>query len=286
MLKYSNAGLIVKNNDASVSATLREVRAHLSGLGVNTLLDHSTVSFCDDCDTVDINTIGKSCDIAIVIGGDGTLLSASRALVDYGIPLVGINRGRLGFLVDVPPGGNFNELTEILQGNGIEESRFLLEATVLREGESVAQSLALNDVVVRVNGILQIMDFDVIIDDRLVTHQRADGVVMATPSGSTAYSLSNGGPIVGPSIDAVIMQPICPHTLTSRPLMVDANSILKIHLWDDAVKSVQVICDGQVYNEATLGDMVRVQRYPTRVMLLHPAAYDYHQILKEKLSWG
>ncbi len=277
---------MVKNNDASVSATLREVRAHLSGLGINTLLEHSTKRFCDDCETVDMSVIGESCDVAIVIGGDGTLLNAARALVDYNMPLIGINRGRLGFLVDVPPGGNFHELTEILQGNGIEEQRFLINATVLREGEPVAESLALNDVVVRVKDVLQIMDFDVIIDDKLVTHQRADGVVIATPSGSTAYSLSNGGPIVGPSIDAVVMQPICPHTLTSRPLMVDANSILKIHLWDDAVKSVQVICDGQVYNEATLGDMVRVQRHPTRVTLLHPAAYDYHQILKEKLSWG
>ena len=148
------------------------------------------------------------------------------------------------------------------------------------------RSYAFNDVVIRVRDVLQIMDFDIIIDDRLVTHQRADGVIIATPSGSTAYSLSNGGPIVGPSIDAVILQPICPHTLTSRPLMVDARSTIRVHLWDDEIRTAQVICDGQVYNAATLGDMIEVKCKPERITLLHPQQYDYHQILREKLNWA
>ena len=130
------------------------------------------------------------------------------------------------------------------------------------------------------------MDYDIIIDDVLVTHQRADGLVIATPSGSTAYSLSNGGPIVGPAINATVLQPICPHTLTSRPLMVDADSTVRVHLWDDEVHSAQVVCDGQVYMDATLGDMIEIKTKEKRITLLHPETYDYHQILREKLNWG
>jgi len=200
--------------------------------------------------------LGERCNVVIVIGGDGTLLHAARELVDYNIPLIGVNRGRLGFLVDVPPGNDLQTLHSILESVYQEEERFLLEVKVLRDGESQSDSYAFNDVVIRVKDMLQIMDYDIIIDDQLVTHQRADGLVVATPSGSTAYSLSNGGPIVGPSIDALVLQPICPHTLTSRPLMVNADSAIRVHIWDDEIHSAQVICDGQVYMDAGLGDPV------------------------------
>jgi len=120
----------------------------------------------------------------------------------------------------------------------------------------------------------------------LVTHQRADGIIVATPSGSTAYSLSNGGPIVGPTIDALVVQPICAHTLTSRPLMVDASSNIRIHLWDDDITQAQVVCDGQIYMDAMIGDMIEIRRNTNRVRLLHPENYDYHRILREKLNWG
>lgn len=162
----------------------------------------------------------------------------------------------------------------------------MLETRIMREGHCINQSYAFNDTVIRVRDVLQIMDFDVLIDDLLVTHQRADGMIVATPSGSTAYSLSNGGPIVGPTIEAMILQPICPHTLTSRPLLVDASSRLRIHLWDDQVLQAQVVCDGQVYMDATLGDMIEVRAKEKRVRLLHPDSYDYHRILREKLNWG
>lgn len=287
MPKYSTAGLIVKSNDTSVANTLQDVSSHLQSLGLRIVFDHSTKGLLDDQpETTDLDKIGRQCDVAVVIGGDGTLLHAARSLVNYNVPIVGINRGRLGFLVDVSPDGDLNDLTQIINGNSFNEERFLLQASVLREGVTLAESLAFNDVVIRVRDVLQIMDFDIIIDDKLVTHQRADGVVISTPSGSTAYSLSNGGPIVGPSINALVLQPICPHTLTSRPLMVDADSSIKVHLWDDEVLSVQVVCDGQVYMDATLGDMIEIKCKEERITLLHPQTYDYHQILREKLNWG
>jgi len=286
MPKYRCAGLICKYKDSSVESTLHDVHNCVKRLGLEVMLEHSTAELLPGHSTVNMDSIGQQCDVAIIIGGDGTLLNAARALVDHDVPLVGVNRGRLGFLCDVSPDSELSDLVQILDGNAVSETRFLLESRVLRDGEELSKTYAFNDVVIRVRDVLQIMDFDVIIDDKLVTHQRADGAIISTPSGSTAYSLSNGGPIVGPSIDAVILQPICPHTLTSRPLMVDARSIIRIHLWDDEVITAQVICDGQVYQEATLGDMVEVKCKDERITLLHPQHYDYHQILREKLNWG
>lgn len=286
MPTYKVAGLICKYKDSSVKSTLQDVHACVKRLGLDVYLEHSTADLLSGHETVDMDTIGRECDVAIIIGGDGTLLNAARGLVDHNVPVVGVNRGRLGFLCDVSPDSELDDLVQILDGNAFSEKRFLLESRVLRDGEELSTTYAFNDVVIRVRDVLQIMDFDVIIDDKLVTHQRADGAIISTPSGSTAYSLSNGGPIVGPSINAVILQPICPHTLTSRPLMVDASSTIRIHIWDDEIKTAQVICDGQVYQEATLGDMVEIRCKDERITLLHPQHYDYHQILREKLNWG
>lgn len=286
MTNFSRAGLIVKFDDESVANTLTDVINCLENLGLEVMLDDSTNGLLEGRPTVPIKTIGEECDLAVVIGGDGTLLSAARALVDHHVPLVGVNRGRLGFLVDVSPEGKLDQLKQIIEGQYIEENRAMLQTRVLRDGECIGSSYAFNDTVIRVRDKLQIMDFDIIIDDVLVTHQRADGLIVATPSGSTAYSLSNGGPIVGPTIDALIVQPICPHTLTSRPLMVDAGSIIRVHLWDDDITKAQVVCDGQIYTDAMLGDMIEIRRNSNSVKLLHPETYDYHRILREKLNWA
>ena len=286
MTTFSRAGLIVKVGDESVASTLTDAIARLEAAGVEYLLDASTDGLAGDAETVTREVLAARCDLAVVIGGDGTLLAAARSLVDAGVPIVGVNRGRLGFLVDVSPDDGLEQLAGILEGRYLAEERSLLETRILRDGDCIASAYAFNDTVIRVRDVLQLMDFDVIIDDILVTHQRADGLIVATPSGSTAYSLSNGGPIVGPTIDAVVLQPICPHTLTSRPLMVDADSSIRIHLWDDDVLQAQVVCDGQIYMDASLGDMIEIRRKQTRVRLLHPETYDYHRILREKLNWG
>jgi len=286
MSKFSKAGVIVKKGDDGATQTLNEVLAALAEHSIEAVIEHNAKPLLPGIDAVSTEEIGKTCDLALVIGGDGTLLYAARELVDHGVPIVGINRGRLGFLVDVPPTDDLEQLKLILSGDYYAEERIILETRILRDGESVNTSLSFNDTVVRVKDVLQIMDFDIIIDDVLVTHQRADGLIMATPSGSTAYSLSNGGPIVGPTINAVILQPICPHTLTSRPLMVDAKSTVRVHLWDDKVMEAQVVCDGQIYMPATLGDMIEMRVKDQRVTLLHPTSYDYHRILREKLNWG
>ncbi len=286
MTKFSQVGLIVKTNDESVTNTLNDVITCLEAHQLGVVLDNSTENLVDGRATVPIEDIAQSCDLAVVIGGDGTLLGAARALVDHDIPIIGINRGRLGFLVDVSPDDGLKGLIQIINGEYLEENRALLKTRILRDGECVASSYAFNDAVIRVRDRLQIMDFDIIIDDVLVTHQRADGLIVATPSGSTAYSLSNGGPIVAPTIDALIVHPICPHTLTSRPILVEGESSVRVHLWDDDVSQAQVVCDGQIYMDAMLGDMVDIRRNSHRVQLLHPESYDYYRVLREKLNWG
>ncbi|MCB1757853.1 MAG: NAD(+)/NADH kinase, partial [Gammaproteobacteria bacterium] len=274
MYEFKKVGLIVKFNDAGVSGTLNEVYNKLKSKGVDLLLDHTTRGLLGGPVTVDIETIGKECDLAIIIGGDGTLLHAARELVDFGVPLVGINRGRLGFLVDVCPEKGLPLIDEILEGKYIAEQRFMFEASILRDDELVHQSYAFNDVVLRIRDLLQIMEFEVYIDDSFVNCQRADGIIVSTPSGSTAYSLSNGGPIVNPTLDAVVLQPICPHTLSSRSLVVSSDCEIKIHICDKGVPSAQAVCDGQVYMDAQLGDVVRVRRKEKSVRLLHPLNYD------------
>lgn len=286
MSEFSKAGIIVKKGDDGAEQTLKNVLQVLAEHSITAMVEHNAKPLLPDTSTVSTDDIATECDLAIVIGGDGTLLHAARELVDHNVPIVGINRGRLGFLVDVPPTENLAQLKLILKGEYHREERMILETRILRDGECISASKSFNDTVVRVKDVLQIMDFDIIIDDVLVTHQRADGIIMATPSGSTAYSLSNGGPIVGPTINAVVLQPICPHTLTSRPLMVDSKSVVRVHLWDDKVMEAQVVCDGQVYMPATLGDMIEMRVKDRRVTLLHPTSYDYHRILREKLNWG
>lgn len=286
MTNFSRVGLIVRPDDENVANTFKEVIACLKERQLDFVFENSTLSIANGADTVPPEFIAENCDLAIVIGGDGTLLTAARALADSDVPLVGINRGRLGFLVDVPSDDDMKGLGSILDGDYVEEYRSILETRILRDGECIAKSYALNDTVIRVHERLQIMDYDIIIDDALVAHQRADGLIISTPSGSTAYSLSNGGPIVAPTVDTLILNPLCPHTLNSRPLLVDGNSCIKIHLWDDDVRQAQVVCDGQVYMDAMLGDMVNVFCREKKLCLLHRESYDYHRILREKLGWG
>lgn len=286
MAKFSKVGLIAKSGDLSVSKTLNDVHLLMQDSGMEVLLDSSTRGLLGGPVTVDVETIGKECDLAIVIGGDGTLLHAARELVNYNVPLVGVNRGRLGFLVDVSPEDKLHELVEIINGEYIEEHRLMLDTRLIRKNECIHQSLAFNDMVMRTKDVLQIIEFEIYINDSFVLTQRADGVIVATPSGSTAYSLSSGGPIVNPNLNAVVVQPICPHTLSSRPLVVTAESEIRVLVTEKKPVYAQVVCDGQVYNDLQNDDIIEVRKHNRSIRILHPANYDYHHILREKLNWG
>ena len=286
MPEFSKVGLISKSNDLSVSETLNNVYNLLNDRGLEVLLDTSTRGLLGGPVTVDIETIAQECDLAVVIGGDGTLLYAAREMVNADVPLIGVNRGRLGFLVDVSPEDCLHELTDISNGDYLQEERLMLNCWLTRQGEIVHQSLAFNDMVMRTRNVLQIMEFEIAINGSFVLSQRADGVIVASPSGSTAYSLSSGGPIVNPNLPAVVVQPICPHTLSSRPLVVNADSEISVLVTEKKTVHAQMVCDGQVYNDLQNDDIIEVRRHEKAIRILHPPNYDYHSILREKLRWG
>jgi len=234
--------------------------------------------------TADMANLGSEADLAIVVGGDGTMLSVARSLVDFNIPLVGINRGRFGFLTDLSSDSMLSCLEPILSGKYTIEQRMLLSASISRYGDVIASGRALNDVVVNKSGAVRLIELEVYIDGQFVYRQRSDGLILATPTGTTAYSLSAGGPILHPTLDAIAMVPICPHTLSNRPIAINSASHVEITLIH--AKDASVHFDGQVQVPLQQGDTVLVQRAENTVSLLHPAGHSHYGMLRDKLRWG
>jgi len=284
---FSSIGLIAKSDDdGQVARTLQAIYAHLIELGLDVSLDRSTDPFLDIDHTVPRRELADHSDLVVVVGGDGTLLTAARSLADAGIPIVGVNLGRLGFLVDVSPDTMLARLDEILAGHYSEERRFLVNTEIIRDGEVIRTGLALNDVVLRIKNVVRMIEFETWVNGKFVNIQRADGMVVSTPTGSTAYALSGGGPILHPALEALLLLPICPHTLSSRPIVVSADSDVEIRICQHIRETGQVVCDGQNNIDVAAGDRLRIRRKEERMRLLHPADYDYYHILREKLHWG
>ena len=284
MYKYRNIGLITKSGD--VTATLGTIREHLRAAGANVLLDATAARLLHVEDANSAAQIGDNCDVAIVIGGDGTLLGAARALAPYAVPLIGVNLGRLGFLVDVPPSDDLAILDAVLSGRHLVERRSLLSTQVIRGGQKVFQERALNDVVLRIRERVRLLEFETYVDGRFVSAQRADGMIAASPTGSTAYALSSGGPVLTPDMQAILLLPICSHTFSSRPVVVRDDSIVELHVRDDNREAAQLVCDGQVNFPVQNGDLIRIRRADEGVTLLHPEGHDFYKLLREKLKWG
>lgn len=287
MSGFHSIGLVTKSDDdGTVARTLQSIYRYLLDQGMDVSLDRSTDPFLEIDSTVPRRELAEHCDLVVVVGGDGTLLTAARSLADSGIPIVGVNLGRLGFLVDVSPDTMIARLGEILAGDYTEEQRFLIDAEIIRDGEVIRRGLALNDVVMRIKNVVRMIEFETWVNGRFVNIQRADGMVVSTPTGSTAYALSGGGPILHPSLEALLLLPICPHTLSSRPIVVTADSEVEIRICQHIREVGQVVCDGQNNIDVAAGDRVRIRRKDQRIRLLHPANYDYYHILREKLHWG
>ncbi len=230
--------------------------------------------------------IGQEADLVIVVGGDGSLLSAARTLAKYDTPVLGVNRGRLGFLTDITPDEIAQQVPAVLDGQYEREQRFLLDAEVLREDRVVGRADALNDVVVNSGTSAQMIEYELYLDDTFVYRQRADGLIISTPTGSTAYSLSGGGPIMHPTLDAVVLVPMYPHALSSRPIVVDGNSSIRIDILERNRIHPPVTCDGQVNMTARPGDSVHITKKPHRLTLLHPVGHSFYASCRDKLRWG
>jgi NAD+ kinase len=284
---FKRIGLIGKSGDQNVSTTLQALSALLERHRLQIQVDEDIADMLADSvgPVVTRETLARQCDLAIVVGGDGTLLNAARSLADTGCAVLGVNLGRLGFLVDVSPEDMDTQLNSILGGDFIEEPRTLLHAMVTRDGEPVDESTALNDVVINKKDIARMIELDTWIDGHFLNRNRSDGLIVATPTGSTAYALSGGGPILHPGLDAITLVPICPHTLSNRPIVINHDSRIEIVIHEGTLQA-QISCDGQVNLTLDPGDRVTVRRHDHDLRLLHPPGHDYFDVLRKKLRWS
>ena len=285
---FETVALVGKYNAHEISGPIVRLAQFLEEKGCKVLI---TVQTADRMgipgfDTARLADIGRVADLAIVLGGDGTMLNVARVLADYDIAVVGVNQGRLGFLTDVSVDTMQETLAEMLAGEFTSENRFLLDVVVEREGEgeAVFHGRAFNDVVVSKGATGRLIETEVFIDGQFVYSQRSDGLVIASPTGSTAYALSAGGPILHPTLEAMVLVPICPHTLSNRPIAVHSHAeveVLVIHA-DDC----NAHFDGQRRVELKPGDRVRVRRSDNSLLLLRPPGHSYYDMLRQKLHWG
>ncbi|HCH49843.1 MAG TPA: NAD(+) kinase [Proteus sp.] len=233
----------------------------------------------------DLTQVGKAADLVIVVGGDGNMLGAARVLSRYNIKVIGVNRGNLGFLTDLDPDNALQQLTDVLAGHYREEKRFLLEARVCAAGERTRIGTAINEVVLHPGKVAHMIEFEVYIDDRFAFSQRSDGLIIATPTGSTAYSLSAGGPILTPNLDAIALVPMFPHTLSARPLVISSDSQIRLKFSQTNI-DYEVSCDSQLVLPIKEGDEVIIKRSRQKLNLVHPNDYNYFNTLSSKLGWS
>lgn len=285
---FEKIALITNNGATEMVDTLQTVTNFLLSRNIELILDEYCAKLLPNSGLRQVNMeqLSQDCDLAIAIGGDGTMLRAARLLAEHDIPLLGINRGRLGFLTDIPADNVEAHLGEILDGNYFEGERFQLHCQVNRNGQSIAERDAFNDVIIQKWNIAKLIELETYVNQALVHSQRADGMIVATPTGSTAYALSGGGPILHPALDALVLVPICPHTLSNRPIVIDGSSIVEIVVGTPEIDHARLSCDGEIISELAAGDRVRIQKKDKKVRLIHPANHNHFNTLRKKLNWG
>lgn len=269
-----------------VSDSLSRLISYLNQRKIETWQYQNTASHFDlDLPTITLTQMGEKGDLIIVIGGDGSLLSAARMAIKVNVPVIGINRGRLGFLTDISPEDIEPQLDKVFAGNYDEEHRFLLQASICDNQQTYFQADALNDVVLSRGEVTHLVQFDVMINNQFVSHYRSDGMIIATPTGSTAYSLSAGGPIMHPSLNAIVVVPMFSHSLSSRPIVVDSNSQIDLHISPSNDDYLSISCDGHQSRQVRPGQHVTIEKNAQYLRLLHPCDYHYYDTLRSKLGW-
>jgi NAD+ kinase len=283
---FQNVALIGKYKAPEIAGALLRLAAFLSSRGLNVVVDSLTAEHIADnpYPVMKLEEMAGTMDLAIVIGGDGTMLNIARTLSPYRIPLVGVNQGRLGFLTDLTLDNMQDTIAAMLEGKFVTEQRLLLTASVLRNDKEIFSGLAFNEVVVHRSSISSMVEFEVRIDGEYLYNQRADGLIIATPTGSTAYALSAGGPIIHPGLDVLELVPVCPHTLSNRPLVVKSTSVLELLM--HRTGDIRVRYDSHTHYDLELHDKLVVTRFPEPACLLHPVGHSYYHTLREKLLWN
>jgi NAD+ kinase len=283
---FKTIALIGKYKTPEIAEPLMLLAAFLADLGAEVVVDNLTAEHLDEhaYRVLALEEMDGVVDLVVVLGGDGTMLNIARTLAPFKIPLVGVNQGRLGFLTDLTLDSMQQSLAAMLQGEYVTEQRMLLGTRVMRRGERVFNSLAFNEVVVHRSNVSSMLEFEVRIDGEYVYTQRADGLIVATPTGTTAYALSAGGAIVHPSLDVISLVPVCPHTLSNRPIIVAGNSTIEILM--HRTEDVSVRFDSHTHFDLHLHDTLLVTRFPEPVCLLHPQGHSYYHTLRAKLLWS
>lgn len=285
--KFRNIGLIARSESEQALYSMRQLIHFLHGRDCTVILDKTVAECLPEMGLQAASPVqmGEACDLVIVIGGDGSLLGAARTLARFDLPVLGINRGHLGFLTDILPSEIESRVGQVLDGEYTIERRFLLDMEVRRGKTVIGEGSALNDVVLLAGDSVHMIDFELVIDGHFVYGQRSDGLIISTPTGSTAYALSGGGPIMHPRLDAMALVPLNPHTLTSRPLVVDGNSEIKIRITTEKVNPL-VSCDGTAGTRLQVDDVIAIRKKPHRLQLIHPPGHDFYQACRSKLGWS
>jgi NAD+ kinase len=281
-------GLFGKYQDINVGGPLLRLGRFLMARGLALKVDENTARVLPETlgPALALERIGAEIDLAIVIGGDGTLLHIARNLAPHQVPIIGVNQGRLGFLTDIPLAEMEHGVGQILDGHGQTESRLLLHAEIRRAGRTVQAARALNDVIISKGELARLIEYETYIGGAFVNSARGDGIIVASPTGSTAYAMSAGGPVLHPTLAALVLVPICPHTLSNRPIVVSSDSEIEIVVLGLATGPAHVTFDGQLNCALEEGDRIYVRRSEHRVELLHPSRRSHYDVLREKLHWG
>jgi NAD+ kinase len=286
---FNTIGIVGRpDTNAQITDTLKLLIDYLNARKLNIIIEQYTADVLVEhaLPICSPHELGELCDLVIVIGGDGSMLTAARALAKHQVPVVGINRGGLGFLTDIPPDQIEQKLDGVFAGEYTTESRFLLTATVQRSEGSDNCGQALNDVVLSTGQLSRMIEFELYINDQFVYSQRSNGLIVSTPTGSTAYALSGGGPIMHPDLDAIVLVPMFPHTLTARPIVVDGNSKIMIIPGTLHDASPQISCDSHTNFITAPNDKILIEKMSSTLTLIHPLQHDFYQACRSKLGWG
>lgn len=284
---FKTIALMGRGADPRVATTMLGLTRYLGERDIRVLVaDELELDLPGTLERVPESGLAEQADLVIAIGGDGTMLYASHLVASHEVPILGINRGRLGFLADVTPDAMLRSLDDVLAGNYSSEHRLLLESTIEDAEEAPPAALALNDVVVQKSELGRMLEFETYVDGVYVNSHSSDGMIVASPTGSTAYALSCNGPIIQPSLPALALVPISPHTLSDRPIVIPAEQTVTLRLLERRGTRAQVICDGRVTGQLEAGKELRIRAADKRLRLIHPPGYDYYRILRSKLHWG
>lgn len=284
--QFKVIGILGRVKNTEVITALQALVEYLQGLKLEILLDAETAESLDTgLECIAREELGRRCDLLIVIGGDGSLLHAVHTIINDEVPVLGINRGRLGFLTDIMP-TELCKIKEILDGKYVLEKRFLLSASVEQGGKILGHGDALNEIALIPDSVPHMSEFEIYIDDQFVCSQDSDGVIVATPTGSTAYALSGGGPILHPGLDAIVIVPMFPHTLSLRPIVIEGDRRITIVITPNNNTTPRLACDSQTLINTPPGSHITIQKKSRHLQLIHPLDYDYYASLRSKLHWG